>query len=61
MTCTVCGEPLPDDARFCPNCGTVVGSSLGTEERKLVTVLFADLVGSTARAHGRCSAASTTP
>ena len=48
MTCTVCGEPLPDDARFCPNCGTVVGSSLGTEERKLVTVLFADLVESTA-------------
>ena len=50
MTCTVCGEPLPDDARFCPNCGTVVGSSLGTEERKLVTVLFADLVESTALA-----------
>jgi class 3 adenylate cyclase len=48
MTCTVCGEPLPSDARFCPNCGTVVGSSLGTEERKLVTVLFADLVESTA-------------
>ncbi|MGZ5318725.1 MAG: adenylate/guanylate cyclase domain-containing protein [Actinomycetota bacterium] len=50
MTCSVCGEPLPDDARFCPNCGTVVGSSLGTEERKLVTVLFADLVESTALA-----------
>jgi class 3 adenylate cyclase/tetratricopeptide (TPR) repeat protein len=50
MTCTVCGEPLPQDARFCPNCGTVVGSALGTEERKLVTVLFADLVESTALA-----------
>ena len=48
MTCSVCGQPLPDDARFCPNCGAVVGSSLGTEERKLVTVLFADLVESTA-------------
>ncbi len=50
MTCAVCGEALPDEARFCPNCGTVVGSSLGTEERKLVTVLFADLVESTALA-----------
>jgi class 3 adenylate cyclase/tetratricopeptide (TPR) repeat protein len=47
MTCAVCGEPLPDGARFCPNCGAVVGTPLGTEERKLVTVLFADLVDST--------------
>jgi class 3 adenylate cyclase/tetratricopeptide (TPR) repeat protein len=38
---------LPEDARFCPNCGAVVGSLLGTEERKMVTVLFADLVDST--------------
>ena len=44
MTCAVCGEPLPDGARFCPNCGAVVGIPLGTEERKVVTVLFADLV-----------------
>jgi class 3 adenylate cyclase/tetratricopeptide (TPR) repeat protein len=50
MTCSVCGQPLPDDARFCPNCGTVVGPSLATEERKVVTVLFADLVESTALA-----------
>jgi class 3 adenylate cyclase/tetratricopeptide (TPR) repeat protein len=45
--CQVCGEPLPEGARFCPNCGTPVGSPLGTEERKMVTVLFADLVDST--------------
>jgi class 3 adenylate cyclase/tetratricopeptide (TPR) repeat protein len=38
---------LPDGARFCSNCGTPVPTSLGTEERKLVTVLFADLVDST--------------
>jgi class 3 adenylate cyclase/tetratricopeptide (TPR) repeat protein len=43
----VCGHPLPDDARFCPNCGAVVATVLGTEERKMVTVLFADLVDST--------------
>src|SRR6516165_9325241 len=47
MTCAVCGHMLPEDARFCPNCGAVVGSLLGTEERKMVTVLFADLVDST--------------
>jgi class 3 adenylate cyclase/tetratricopeptide (TPR) repeat protein len=47
MSCTICGRPLPEDARFCPNCGAVVGTALGTEERKMVTVLFADLVDST--------------
>jgi len=45
--CPVCGEPLPEGASFCPNCGTPVGTPLGTEERKMVTVLFADLVDST--------------
>ena len=47
MTCAVCGRPLPDDARFCPGCGAAVASSLHTDERKIVTVLFADLVDST--------------
>jgi len=47
MTCTVCDAPLPEGARFCPNCGAVVADSLGTQERKVVTVLFADLVNST--------------
>jgi class 3 adenylate cyclase/tetratricopeptide (TPR) repeat protein len=47
MPCQVCGEPLPEGARFCPNCGAAVGPPLGTEERKMVTVLFADLVDST--------------
>ncbi|MGZ5212723.1 MAG: ATP-binding protein [Actinomycetota bacterium] len=47
MDCPVCGHPLPPGARFCPNCGAVVATSLGTEERKMVTVLFADLVDST--------------
>ena len=47
MPCAVCGHPLPQDARFCPNCGAVVGTLLGTQERKMVTILFADLVDST--------------
>src|SRR2546429_1081705 len=47
MACPVCGRPLPRSARFCPNCGAAIGPLLGTAERKLVTVLFADLVDST--------------
>ncbi len=47
MSCSVCGSPLPVGARFCPNCGASVGPLLETEERKMVTVLFADLVDST--------------
>src|SRR5919108_1066483 len=45
--CTVCGLPLPEAARFCPNCGTAARPLVETEERKLVTVLFTDLVDST--------------
>ena len=45
--CSICGRPLPDGARFCPNCGATVGALVGTEERKVVTVLFADIVDST--------------
>jgi class 3 adenylate cyclase/tetratricopeptide (TPR) repeat protein len=47
VNCAVCDHPLPDGARFCSNCGTAIESSLRTDERKLVTILFADLVDST--------------
>ncbi|MGE5225697.1 MAG: ATP-binding protein [Planctomycetaceae bacterium] len=47
MPCSVCGRELPADARYCPSCGTPVASSLGTEERKMVAVVFVDLVDST--------------
>ena len=46
LTCERCGLPLPDEARFCPNCGYPVGAP-PPEERKFVTVIFVDLVGST--------------
>jgi class 3 adenylate cyclase/tetratricopeptide (TPR) repeat protein len=46
MICDRCGADLPEDARFCPRCGAPV-SIATTEERKVVTVLFADLAGST--------------
>jgi class 3 adenylate cyclase len=46
--CAICGEPLPAGARFCPECASPVAQSAEpSEERKLATVLFADLVGST--------------
>src|SRR2546425_9302402 len=46
LTCPRCGSPLPPDARFCPRCGAPV-ALLTTEERRVVTVVFADIVGST--------------
>ena len=38
--------PADDDARFCPSCGAPL-SALDGAERKLATIVFADLVGST--------------
>ena len=46
--CANCGAGLPHGARFCPNCASPVAERSPSEERKLATVLFADLVGSTA-------------
>ncbi|HJP66434.1 MAG TPA: tetratricopeptide repeat protein [Actinomycetota bacterium] len=46
LSCDRCGAPLPEDARFCPRCGAPVAVAV-TSERKVVTVLFADLAAST--------------
>jgi class 3 adenylate cyclase/tetratricopeptide (TPR) repeat protein len=52
LTCPSCGQENPDGFKLCGMCGTsLVAEPAGTrEERKVVTVLFADLVGFTARA-----------
>lgn len=51
--CPTCGAAVPVGARFCPSCGRAIAEGERAEERKVVTVLFADLVGSTALAEGR--------
>jgi class 3 adenylate cyclase len=46
--CPNCGLSAPAASRFCPNCGAPISEpAQPSEERKLATVLFADLVGST--------------
>src|SRR6266540_364446 len=52
FTCSACGQENPPDARFCLACGALLTATPATarEERKVVTVVFADLVGFTARA-----------
>lgn len=47
--CPSCGRENADDARFCSTCGTALAApEHAREQRKVVTVLFCDLVGSTA-------------
>ncbi len=50
--CAKCGQENPDVARFCLACGASLTASPAriAEERRLITVLFTDIVGSTARA-----------
>ncbi len=48
--CPSCGEDNPERARFCLACGSLVEAvpTPAAEERKVVSVLFVDLVGFTA-------------
>src|SRR5688500_16945226 len=52
MLCGRCGSEAPEGARFCPACGNELAGATGQQERKLVSILFVDVVGSTARADG---------
>jgi class 3 adenylate cyclase/tetratricopeptide (TPR) repeat protein len=46
VTCPECGEDNPGHARFCVACGaSLFPPSVSGEERKLVTVVFAELLG----------------
>src|ERR1700757_4169033 len=54
VTCPNCGTENPDGFRLCGMCGAALAPTEEPtrEERKVVTILFTDLVGSTARAEG---------
>ncbi|MDQ2935401.1 MAG: zinc ribbon domain-containing protein, partial [Chloroflexota bacterium] len=68
IACPACGEANRPDGRFCKSCGATLGSAAtpqgqpaagrqgqpaATAERRLVTVLFTDLVGFTSFAEDR--------
>jgi class 3 adenylate cyclase/tetratricopeptide (TPR) repeat protein len=65
LVCQACGTPNTPDSRFCGECAAPLASSTvaparpasepegATAERRLVSVLFADLVGSTTLAEHR--------
>jgi class 3 adenylate cyclase/tetratricopeptide (TPR) repeat protein len=54
ITCPSCGQENPDGFRLCGMCGASLAPAAAParEERKIVTILFTDLVGSTERAEG---------
>jgi class 3 adenylate cyclase/tetratricopeptide (TPR) repeat protein len=48
VTCSNCGRENDDDARFCQSCGRPLAPAEAPREaRKVVTVLFSDVTGST--------------
>ena len=48
MRCPACGFENPPGLRFCGQCATVLAPArISGEARKIVTVVFADVVGST--------------
>ena len=49
LSCPSCGAEVPEGFAFCGRCGTALAAAAGMEERRVVTVLFCDLVGFTAR------------
>jgi class 3 adenylate cyclase/predicted ATPase len=48
VICSACGQENPEGFRFCGRCGAALAVKTSSEVRKTVTVVFCDLVGSTA-------------
>ncbi|CAN5747363.1 hypothetical protein BH24ACT3_BH24ACT3_08420 [soil metagenome] len=53
VPCPTCAAELPAGAKFCPACGQPTTVSRTAAERRVVSVVFADLAGFTAMAEGR--------
>jgi class 3 adenylate cyclase/tetratricopeptide (TPR) repeat protein len=51
MECPACRAQAPEGSRFCPSCGQPLETRV--DERRVATVLFADLVGYTGLSEGR--------
>jgi len=51
VNCPNCGAETAPGARFCSTCGHSLQAH--SDERRVVTVVFADLVGFTSLAEGR--------
>jgi len=51
LKCSNCGQENPEGARFCLACGQPLGAAAaaGRDERRIVSVVFVDLVGFTSR------------
>ncbi len=47
IVCGNCGGENADLARFCQFCGTALGDRTPVDQRKIVTVVFSDMTGST--------------
>ncbi|HEV3472660.1 MAG TPA: adenylate/guanylate cyclase domain-containing protein, partial [Actinomycetota bacterium] len=48
IVCARCSEVNPEHARFCLACGSdLIGSAQTSQSRKVITILFADMVDST--------------
>ena len=52
VVCRACRAENPPASRFCNSCGSPLDAGDAREERKLVSILFVDLVGFTAGADG---------
>ncbi|MBA3551975.1 MAG: AAA family ATPase [Actinobacteria bacterium] len=53
MVCGSCGQENPEGFQFCPRCGSPLAAAPEPRaERKIVTILFCDLVGFTAWSDG---------
>jgi class 3 adenylate cyclase len=51
LVCAACQQDNPDIARFCLTCGArLAPAAPAQEERRVITAIFVDLVGSTSRA-----------